>query len=74
MSTFASCAALVPAVGVPVFVIVRFGPPGVVTLVAGMVAALARCPERAQRAMRVLALVHRPASRGRGERPQELDE
>ena len=67
-------AAVVPAVGVPVFVIVRYGPLGVVTLVAGTVAALTRCPERARRATRVLALVHRPTSRGRSVRPQESNE
>ena len=65
MAAILDSAALVPVIGVPVFVMVRYGPLAVVTLVAGVVAALTRHPDRARRAMRVLALLYPPAPRQR---------
>lgn len=54
-----------PASVAAVVVIVRFGPHAAVTLIAGVVASLTSDPERGDRALAVLELLHPPCRRSR---------
>ena len=48
-----------PVAGLVLFAVLRWGAAGVLSLIAGVIAVLARDRERGERALEVLRLVHR---------------
>lgn len=64
MPAFVDLATLGPVSVLTVLVLVRYGPVALVTVVAGLVAALSRHGRRGQRALDVLTLLHGAPRRG----------